>query len=87
MPSMHESGGQIEGLDPDTRRVAEAVYDLSGSGKVVVQKPYGRGVYSAIVTMNGGTYPGEGKLAHDVGRDELITVLDGHFSVTLNDRS
>jgi quercetin dioxygenase-like cupin family protein len=58
-------------------------YILDGGGKVVVHKPFGEEVYSAVVAMDG-EYPGSGLIAHDEGRAEFIYVLDGAFEVKIN---
>lgn len=53
-------------------------YQLSGGGTVKVYKPFGDGVYFAIVEMDG-VYPEEGKVAQNIGREEYSVVLDGEF--------
>jgi hypothetical protein len=71
-------------VNPNDHSIPQAEYDLSGGSKVVVHKPYGDAVYSAVFTMNNGPYPQAGSEAHNVGRHEMLYVIDGSFTVTLN---
>lgn len=71
-------------VNPNSRSIPQAEYDLSGGSKVVVHKPYGNEVYSAVFTMKNGLYPQAGSEAHNVGRHEMLYVIDGSFTLTLN---
>ncbi len=68
---------------PNSRTIAAAVYPLDGGSEVVVVQPFGKSNYGAVVRMDG-EYPGAGKIAVDKGRSEFLYVLDGAFTVKVN---
>ena len=67
----------------NSRSIPAAVYPLDGGSEVVVVQPFGKGNYGAVVSMDG-EYPGPGKIAVDKGRAEFLYVLDGNFTVKVN---
>lgn len=62
-------------------------YDLSGGSEVLVCKPFGERTYFAYVNMPTGRYPEEGKIAHNVGRDECSLVIEGKFFYQINEET
>ena len=60
-------------------------YALSGGGTVTVYKPFGDESYVAIVN-NAGRYPEIGTIAHNIGREEFVIVLEGTLLVERNNQ-
>jgi hypothetical protein len=80
----HMQNSPIAEINQLDRSIAQAEYDLSGGTKVVIHKPYGSGVYSAVFSMKDGHYPQLGSVATNRGRHEMLYVIEGKFVLTLN---
>lgn len=59
------------------------IYKLPGAD-VEVHKPFGNEYYYALVKLDG-RYPEPGQIAHDIGRQEYIQLLEGNAELTVND--
>ena len=61
-------------------------HKLEGGGSVDVHKVFGEECFIAIANIEN-IYPGNENIAKDVGRSEYLYILEGNFSICVNDKN